>query len=142
MREIKFKYYLKEKSSGIINEIVVLHLEDLVRPYNLINVISTRSSLSAFSIQRKYDIIGPYEYTGLKDRNGTEIYEGDLVRLFNHVYRVVWSTDDCRFEKRLFGRYKQGRKIIERLPARHYELHIEENLEIIGNIHETRELLN
>lgn len=86
-------------------------------------------------------LYGVMQYTGLKDKNGKEIYEGDIVSL-KYLYdkrttdkgQVVWREDKASF----------GLKSLKGLTNEVYELYqvtAEHNLEIIGNIYENPELL-
>lgn len=67
------------------------------------------------------------QYTGLKDKNGKEIYEGDILQYFKdheHNPQNKYIVDVVKWEK-------QG----------WYPYRLEENAEIIGNIYENPELL-
>jgi uncharacterized phage protein (TIGR01671 family) len=73
------------------------------------------------------------QFTGLKDRKGKEIYEGDIVNgcQFNGSIaygKIVWS--DFRFVIYPIGKFLEGLDYIK-----------SERLEIIGNIYESPELL-
>ncbi len=65
MREIKFKFWHREEKKMYI----VTHLD------NLLDFPSVICENRAFSL-KEGDLI---QYTGLKDKNGKEIYEGDIV---------------------------------------------------------------
>lgn len=68
------------------------------------------------------------QYTGLLDKNGTEIFEGDIVKWFGKKYTVV---------------YKDGRFIGEKehfIGVDEYEfINLYGALEVIGNIHDNTE---
>ena len=74
------------------------------------------------------------QFTGLRDKNGKEIYEGDVVtslytfgesECLRKPSEVVWNDEECAFQ--LYGYFGQAMD--------NYEL------EIIGNIHENPKLL-
>lgn len=83
----------------------------------------------------KIDVL---RYTGLKDKNGKEIWEGDIVS----IYEVYVSCNECgskeEHTKYLEVKFKDGV-----FTASHYGLRsLANNTKIIGNIYEDPELLN
>ena len=72
------------------------------------------------------------QYTGLHDKNGKEIYEGDIVKSF------FVGTDEAGNE--IYKYYIIEVKYDEVLCS--YKIDKFMNLEVIGNIYENKELLN
>ena len=70
------------------------------------------------------------QYTGLKDKNGKEIYEGDILRDDRvdeyNLYEIKWNE---------YGTYADG------LEDEIWEDVANDYLEVIGNIYENPELL-
>ena len=96
------------------------------------------------------------QFTGLTDKNGTRIFEGDIIRYtrtnmfapscsFHNqdlvsLHLVLWDSSVSAFVQRHYE--LNGKRILGKGSAVLYDERAKENIvEIIGNIHDTPELL-
>ena len=118
MREIKFRVWDKEMNT-------------MLEPDNQIGGLW--SIKEARNGVLKYDNGVLMQYTGLKDKNGKEIYEGDICKglmdgSMTHYSEVKFKV---KFGNGAFRDTFFGRELYDDIKT----------IEIIGNIHENKELL-
>lgn len=91
------------------------------------------------------------QYTGLKDKNGKEIYEGDILRgdeypfncdgVDNYFAEIVWADNVCGFYRITL---KNPNSTVRGISHGNWEQLDEEDIksfEVIGNIYDDKELV-
>ena len=81
------------------------------------------------------------QYTGIKDKNGKEIYEGDIAtqhklraeHLGEKNFEIIYYQDECGFEIATLSEDRKERYLTP--------LHKTIEIEVIGNIYENANLL-
>ena len=124
MREIKFRAWLKEERKMVNVETLFIG----------INRLCFGNSKTEDLFFRDFEEVELMQYTGLKDKNGKEIYEGDILffRDENMKYVVVWQ--DTAFMTKSIEIRKYSEKMC-------WLDDTEICCEIVGNIYENKKLL-
>ena len=121
MREIKFRAWLKEHKSMI--DVMEIDIDNQTIFYYWFG-----DHDGHFENFNKIDLM---EYTGLKDKNNKEIYEGDIVIHHNKMHKIIFNAEEARFVLR----------------DDEFELEIpftnnnNKRMEVVGNIYENSELI-
>lgn len=95
------------------------------------------------SIYRGNDFSDWQQFTGLLDKNGKEIYEGDIIQITSEKYRIEWNQLHCAWclfdtdggmQKEIIADWIND----DGSTPKRWE---NKNLEVIGNIYENPELI-
>jgi len=123
MREIKFRFWGLLEKSWLIDGRTETSIYDFAFKNGMNwNFITKKEALERVVV---------VQYTGLKDKNGKEIYEGDVLKHDSHKYlfEIKWYPNDAAWR---FHRDDKGGMGMAG---------INESWEIIGNIYENPELI-
>lgn len=128
MREIKFRAWDKEKKEWVKN----LNWSECEPQANVENGILTMESNDFFNWS---------QYTGRKDKNGKEIFEGDVVEMEEPVMESDVIKCEIVFYEGTFCAKWDRESQVTYFPLSECRLE-EENVEIIGNVYSNPELLS
>lgn len=130
MREIKFRAWIKDEN--IMVQVKSLHLGTNKIMYGI------SGEYHYGNITVSIDKVKLMQYTGLKDKNGKEIYEGDIIKI--NVAGVINKRVKVVCENGAFGVYwKAWGEPREEL--HYFNSFCNTEFEVLGNIYENPELL-
>ena len=122
MREIKFRVWDKDEK-------IIKKVESINFP---LGGQSSSKTVCVYNEEEDcYEWVYDYElmqYTGIKDKNNKEIYEGDIVGFYSNVEDEI-ITEKVEYH---FGIYRAGDYFVGK---------IYNKCEVIGNIYENKDLL-
>ena len=124
-REIKYRAWLKEEEKMV--NVSLMSLTEKWIGYHIFYEEEKKKKFE-FSDSENFELM---QYTGIKDKNDVEIYEGDLVKILDNVNETICEV-----------RFEYGGHILKNRDLREELLYLEERfMEVVGNIYENPELL-
>jgi len=150
--ELKFRAWIK---TGI-------ETYDYVKPMTIQQLIHSKKS--TFSLKQLNDLVDFEQYTGMKDANGKDIYERDVLEYYYETHGQTFYDPDTLgavggepgIETNVIGKvaiWPSTGVVLTRIKAECPEdfdssnldvpkmLHVNKHFTIIGNVHENPELL-
>ena len=122
-REIKYKYYFNtDNDEPILSKTATLRQIELGKAFNGILGWSSPEPIRC-------------QYTGLNDKNGTPIYEGDIVDIHSKIAHTK-TIGGIFYEEKVCAFIVDDSAFRQHIP-----MTATDEIEVIGNIYESPELL-
>jgi uncharacterized phage protein (TIGR01671 family) len=139
-REIKFRAKIKAKDFRVKLAMAGKPKNEGEWTYGEVHLQSTIPHIHEGMDKYPIDVDTVGQYTGLKDKNGKEIYEGDIVKA-PYLDPIFGDVVNNMFVNIVVG-YNKGSFVLEyNGNLRVYISDLYDNIEIIGNIYDNPELL-
>ena len=147
MREIKYRAWLKEEKR-------MVNVEDISLDYQQISYKPFKEEDLEFQEHLKTIMPGKFQgclssslfkeielmqYTGLKDKNGVDIYEGDIIKIPNDYDEYGWNAGEKYEVIFKLGGFRLAPKYKSK--ANGYWLENDGEFEVVGNIYENEDLI-
>ena len=126
MKELKFRVWDKERETFLNN--VFIGSDGTLYQFSKDTIFGT--AITFLDSENKKIL----QYTGLHDKNGKEIFEGDIIKIKDETYRITWNGCFSSFDMTNIDKTKQYKDLY--ILNRDYQ-----KSEIVGNIYQNRELL-
>lgn len=126
MKELKFRVWDKERETFLNN--VFIGLDGKLYQFSKATIFGI--AITYLDSENK----NISKFTGLHDKNGKEIFEGDIIKIKDETYRITYNGCFSSFDMTNIDKAKQYKDLY--ILNRDYQ-----KSEIVGNIYQNRELL-